>query len=91
MEGVIKIKKTNPRRRPATQADVLRAKNEAIEEAVHLASAIFLTVLVDKFNAHDYIADIWNEVNKLSEEISESRVSVSDLTVVLKEEYDIIL
>ena len=82
-------KRVNPRRRPANEADLKRAKSIAVEEAVHLASAIFLTVLVDKFNGADYIPDVWNEVNKLSEEINESRVSVADLTHVLKTEYGI--
>jgi len=84
-------KRVNPRRRPATEADVKRAKDDAVKEAVHLSSAIFLTVLVDKFNGSDHIADIWSEVNKLSEEVIEHRVSVADLVHVLKTEYDIIL
>ena len=82
--------KINPRRRAATQADVKRAREDAIREAVHLASAIFLTVLVDHFDSRDRIEDIWRDVNKLSEEVKESRVSVADLTHVLKTEYDII-
>lgn len=84
-------RKINPRKRPASEADVICAKNKAVKEAVHLASAIFLTVLVDKFDGRDYIADIWGEVNKLSDEIKEGRVSVADLVCVLKEEYDIYL
>ena len=84
-------KKTNPRRRPATEADVKRARDEAVKEAVHLASAIFLTVLVDKFDGADWIQQVWEEVNKLSEEVIEKRVSVADLVHVLKEEYNIIL
>lgn len=83
--------KTNPRRIPCTAADVARAKSKAIEEAVHTASAVFLTVLVDKFNAKDYIPEVWAAVNKLSEEIIEGRVSVADLTRTLRDEYDIYL
>lgn len=81
--------KTNPRKRPATQADVRRAQTAAVNDAVRMASAIFLTVLCDKFNGADYIPDIWREVNKLSEEIREKRISVSDLIVTLREEYEI--
>lgn len=84
-------RKINPRKRPASEADVIRAKNEAVKEAVHLASAIFLTVLADKFDGRDYIPEIWEEVNKLSDEIKEGRVSVANLVCVLKEEYDIYL
>ena len=83
--------KTNPRKKPATMADVERAKNKAYEEAVRAASAIFLTVLVDKFNGKDYIEDVWREVCKLSEEVSEGRVTVADLAHVLDREYDILV
>jgi hypothetical protein len=81
--------RTNPRKRPATQADVNRARAEAVNEAVRMASAIILTVLCDKFNGADHIGDVWTEVCKLSEEIKERRVSVSDLITVLTEEYGI--
>jgi hypothetical protein len=82
-------KRTNPRRRPATQADVNRAKDFAMREAANYATAIMLSVLLDKFNAKDYISDVWREVNKLAESIVEGRVSVADLQHTLKEEYGI--
>jgi len=84
-------KRINPRRRPATAADVKRAKDDAMGQATRLAMAIFLTVLVDKFSGADHIKDVWDEVVKLSEEIIEGRVSVSDLADVLDKEYDIII
>ena len=81
--------KTNPRRQPATQADVDRAWKQGLLKGIDNACIIFLTVLVDKFNGADHIADVWEEINKLSEEIKEGRVSFSDLKTVLKEEYGI--
>lgn len=84
-----KSRKQNPRNRPATWADVERAKRDASNEALSLAMAIFLTVLVDKFNGEEYIADVWAAVNKLSQEISEGRVNLWDLKTVLEEEYSI--
>lgn len=81
--------KTNPRRRPATQADVNRAYADGIVDGVSNACAIILTVLVDKFNAADYIPDVWREINKLSAEVKERRVSLADLRCVLREEYGI--
>ena len=81
--------KTNPRRQPATQADVDRAWDRGLIAGVNNAVVIFLTVLVDKFNGADHIADVWQEINKLSEEIKEGRVSFADLKTVLKEEYGI--
>lgn len=46
-------RKTNPRRRPATMADVERAKQEAQAEAISYAMTIFFTVLCDKHAATD--------------------------------------
>lgn len=81
--------KTNPRKIPKTQADVDRAYDKGINDGCALASAIFLTVLTDKFNAAEHIPRVWDEMCKLSEEIAEGRVSVADLRHVLWTEYDI--
>ena len=79
-------KKVNPRNRPISQADLIKAE----ERACHLAMAIFLTVMKDKFGFdNDDIVRAWDEWDKLSEEIKEGRVKLKDLTDVLAEEYDI--
>ena len=79
-------KKVNPRNRPVSQADLIKAE----ERACHLAMAIFLTVMKDKFGFdNDDIVRAWDEWDKLSEEIKEGRVKLKDLTDVLAEEYDI--
>ena len=83
--------KKNPRSRPATQANVKKAWEKGVLDGVGNASAIFLTVLVDKFGGADHIKDVWLEINKLSEEVKERRVSVADLRRVLSEEYNIIV
>ena len=83
--------KKNPRTIPATQADVKRAWEKGVLDGVGNASAIFLTVLVDKFGGADHVKDVWLEINKLSEEVKERRVSVADLRRVLSEEYNIIV
>ena len=80
-------KKPNPRKRPATQADVKRAKREAQSEAVKLAWSILFTVLRDKEGyAIEDLRRVWNEVNKLSDSIVQGYVSVADLRTVLREE-----
>lgn len=58
-------------------------------DGVHYASAMFMNVLLDKFNARDYVQDIWKEMEKLSEEVLEKRVKIPEITRMLKEEYDI--
>ena len=82
-------KRVNPRRRPATMADLEKAKRTIMAEATGHAVAVFLTVLVDKYNMADQIVKVWRDVNKLSEEVIEGRVSVADLEDVLLREYGI--
>lgn len=83
-------KKTNPRRQPATMADVQRAKDTAMAEAVGYAMAIFFTVLCDKEHADvEIMRRVWDEVNDLSDSVAKGYVSVTDLKNTLKREYDI--
>lgn len=84
-----KSKKTNPNNIPRTQADCDRAWERGVLDGVNNASAIFLTVLVDKFNGGDYIVEVWHEIEKLSEEVAEHRVTVADLRATLREEYGV--
>lgn len=82
-------RKTNPRNVPRSQEDVDRAREKGIREGVANASAMFLMVMVDKFDAADQIAEIWREILKLSDEVLEHRVSIADLRVTLREEYGV--
>ena len=83
-------KKVNPRRRPASEADVKKARDNAANEAIHLSIAIFLTVLKDKFDFdNESIKRAWYEMDKLSEEVAENRINIHDMVTVLRDEYDI--
>lgn len=82
--------KVNPRKIPVSMADVERAKKNASDDAVHLALAIFLTVLKDDFGFdNEQVKLARSRVDKLSEEVAERRVSIADLLTVLREEYHI--
>lgn len=84
------MKKINPRKRPATQADVEKAKKQATDEAVSLAMTIFLTVLKDKNGfSNEELSDTWANVENLSASIRDGYVSVYDLRTVLRDEYEI--
>lgn len=83
------MKTVNPKRRPATQADVDKAFYKGQDQGIRLAIVIFLTVLLDKFNGAEYIKDVWDHCNKLSEEIAEGRVNLRELVEVMHDEYDI--
>ena len=82
-----KKKKTNPRRRPLSEADIPKIQDNAI----HLAFVLFLTVLKDKFNfSNDEVVRAWNEADKLSEEVlRDNLVKLQDLANVLRDEYNI--
>lgn len=83
-------KRTNPRRRPATQADVNRAKQDAQSEAISLAMTIMFTVLLDKEGYdQDGLRRVWDGVNSLSESIVQGYVSAADLRNVLRREYEV--
>ena len=59
-------RKTNPRRKPATQADVKRAKDKATSDACRACMAIFFTVLLDKERADkETLQRVWGEVESL--------------------------
>lgn len=83
-------KKTNPRRRPVTEADINAAKNRATRKAVEDSIAIVFTVLCDKCG---YTIDepqyVWKGVNELSDSIGQKRVSMADIKRTLREEYNI--
>ena len=85
------MSKVNPKRRPRSEADVNKAFDEGVKQGVSNATAIFLTVMLDHFGAADQIKDIWEQICKLSEEIGENMVSLSDLRYVLLNEYDIMV
>lgn len=88
----VKDKKPNPKKRPATMADVNQARQAGRDEALNCAMCIFLTVMLDKERAtKEDIQRIWAEVNELSDSIAKSYVKVYDLRQVLAEEYDILV
>lgn len=85
-----KKKRINPHRRPVTMATVNRVKEEAKDEAVSLAIALFLTVMCDKFGFDaEQLQRVWAEVNALSDSVAKGYVNVPDLKEVLRTEYGI--
>ena len=82
--------KVNPRRVPATAADVKKAAKSGVKETVSAVQTIFFTVLMDKEGwDKEKLRDFWGKVKDLSDEIVEKRVSISDLKNVLREEAQI--
>lgn len=86
-----KKKKVNPRRRPATLADVNKAKKEAMDIAITYAWAILFTALRDKEGfGYVRLRRVWDEVNYISDSIDKGYIDIDDLVNELKE-HDITL
>lgn len=68
-------KRINPRRRPATEADIRRAKDRATDEAMNTIMYMLLWVLVDR---HD-----------VADSINRGYIKWQDLRDALEEEYGI--
>ena len=84
------MNKVNPRRRPATMADVNREAQRATNDALTASTAIFLTVLCDKKSADaEIIQRVWQEMQELSQSIIDGYVSVADLKDTLRKEYGV--
>lgn len=71
----MKKKRVNPHRRPATLADVQKAKKAAQNEAVTTAWAIFFSALRDKEGfGYTRLRRVWDEVNYLADSVSKGFV-----------------
>lgn len=82
-----KKRKINPNRKNVTEADLKRAKNEALNEAVGIVWAIFFTVMRDKEGwGAKRLCRLWDNVNELSDSIAKGYVSVTDLKKALEDE-----
>ena len=77
-------KKVNPRRQPASKADVKRAELRGRDDGIKFASALFLMALRDK-EGFD-LQKVWKEVGDLADSIAEGYCSIEDLHTVLESE-----
>lgn len=83
-------KKPNPRRRPATMADVEKAKKEAENYAAAYAMAIIFTALTDKMGwTKEQLLELWGHVDYLSDSVTKGYVTIPQLLHTLKEEYGV--
>lgn len=83
-------KRTNPRRRPATMADVKRAKAEAQDRAMRMVLYLLLYVLIEKHDAStDFIQSIAEDVNYYADSIKRGYVTWKDIERVVIDEYDV--
>ena len=85
-------KKTNPRRRPASMADVERAKDQARTETVRTSWSVFFSVFRDKEGmSNEDLGRIFAEVEDLSDSVIRGYCSISDLRDTLRREAGILI
>lgn len=82
-------KKINPRRKPASHADVDRAWSEGCIEGMRLAEAIFLTVLADKHSHEINLQQVWDEIVDKTEAMDQGYFTGADMRQALKDDYGI--
>ena len=84
--------KINPRRRPASKADVERARAAATVDATRACWSILFSVLRDKEGmAVEDLQRIWAETEELSDSVVRGYCSVSDLRDTLRREAGILI
>lgn len=85
-------KRVNPRRQPAPQADVNRAKNNATDEAIKRICYLMLYILIEKHNApYEDIKQLAQEVNYYADSIVKGYITWKDIERVVVDEYDVSL
>jgi len=80
--------KINPRKRPATYADVKRAYQEGFDKGITGALSIMLYTLHDKFAADDtQLMEFASAFNYTIDSLNRGYITQKDLKAVLKDEY----
>lgn len=88
----MKNKKVNPRKRPATGADVEKAKKDATNEAIKRILYLVLYILIEKHEApYEDIQQLASEVNYYADSITKGYVNWKDIERVVIEEYKVSL
>lgn len=82
-------KKTNPRKRPLTEADFKRAKSKATDEAMQRMLEMFIYTLKDLGASDDYLDKVIDKFKYTVDGINRGEINWSDVRQVLKTEYDI--
>ena len=83
-------KKVNPRRRPASMADVERAKSEAVCKAIVLTKALTFTALLDEgIIKPEDVKRGWDKTRYLADSTKKGYITVQDMYDTLVEEYGV--
>lgn len=83
-------KKPNPRKIPATKADIEKAKKQGTDKAATFAIAIIFSALTDKMGwTKEQLLELWGHVDYISDSVTKGYVTIPQLLHTLKEEYGV--
>ena len=86
----MKKKKVNPRRKPATQMDVKKAKENAVDQAIILTKVLMLTALLDaELIAPENVKFAWDRTKTLAENVLKGYCTIQDMYNVLIDDYGV--
>lgn len=82
--------KINPRRRPASQADVKKAKEEAVAKAIVLTKALTFTALLDEgIIKPEDVKRGWDKTKYLADSTKRGYINIQDMYDALISDYGI--
>lgn len=82
------MKKINPRCKPATMAEVRRARKDGYSEGIRGALTIMIYALKDKFSYTDEQLQAFSDAfNYTVDSIARGYITQQDLQIVIKDEY----
>ena len=80
--------KTNPRRRPATQADVEKARLDGREEGFNFTTNVMLFILADRYGwSIEQIDDFVKRFELYCTQIGNRNVKYADIVDTVRKEY----
>lgn len=80
--------KTNPKKIPRSESDVIKARQEGFEEGIRGALAVMMYTLLDKFSATDEEIKAFNEAFRYTlDSLNKGYIKDKDIQSVLKAEY----
>ena len=87
-------KKPNPRKIPATKADIEKAKKQGTDKAATFAIAIIFSALTDKMGwttgwTKEQLLELWGHVDYIFDSVTKGYVTIPQLLHTLKEEYGV--
>lgn len=85
-----KKKKINPKKKPATEADVKRAYNDGCYDGGHVVfDCVMLSIKDANLADNETMIEIWKHTQMLLEQLRDKEIKLKEIDAVLAEEYNV--